>query len=514
MATRQFSLLILASALSAEACNGHASFCQLPFSKFTFPGSHNAGSFDLNIPQQMQDQIEAIDLSHLLGCFFNTHSMNYLEQLNFGMRWFWPDVCTRRSGLDNTLYDCHSGSGVDESALAWGNIFGDNLDVMKDWLSLHLRELLVVAPDNMHYEGPDREKAWVDPFEERFGTCYIIDNVTQPEDLPTPVSTGCVRIAGRPNNNITMGALIDRDLRVVVYPEGWRDMIHSTYGEENSGAMPRDLLKVFQSYGNGQVALAPQSLLSFQVLGAARVPDYSEVVAVASGGSIFDPFTTGNNAVQAIKQTDVRCVEEMAEKHNTELLQDDSNPYRYFTEKECPDSPCGCLGYKSPIEPIHQKVLDLGHSIIVVNNDYSDHGDKSHIADVVRRMNFANLRRWALEPEPVRTWWDCKWPIMVGILVPLTLFACGLCYGLLICAYPERYGLWIRKAWERHQTARALNRVGREQGREEAMAYLRSAQGGASPEANPVMMGMTSVAPPPAVANNGNSGFYQAKETE
>lgn len=149
--------------------------------------------------------------------------------------------------------------------------------------------------------------------------------------------------------------------------------------------------------------------------------------------------------------------------------QDDSHPHTYFADKECPDSPCGCLGYQSPLEPIHQRFLDQGHQIMVVTNDYSDTwfprfemtmfgwvmavmvicsgmsisawlfhsyfsciqhflalmgttgslgvslaqlkteelGEKQHVAQVTRRMNFANLRRWTSAPEPVKTWYDC-----------------------------------------------------------------------------------------------------------
>eukprot|EP00435_Cladocopium_sp_Y103_P023622 s1404_g5.t1 len=229
----------------------------------------------------------------------------------------------------------------------------------------------------------------------------------------------------------------------------------------------------------------------------------------------YDPIWPVVAGLGALKKTDLRCVERMAESYNTDLFQDDSNPHEYFTDKECENSICGCLGYldllkmmiflhfphgnpesmrdifwvpqiqgyQSPMEPIHQRFLDQGHSEV---------GEKQSLPQLAQRMNFANLRRFLDQPEPVRTWWDCNWPAVVGVSVPLTLM----------------------KAWERHQEALAQKRMGREQGREEARAYLRNANGygaGAAPEGT--VVGVVGVAPPAAGQMNEN-GWYQAKETE
>ena len=37
-----------------------------------------------------------------------------------------------------------------------------------------------------------------------------------------------------------------------------------------------------------------------------------------------------------------------------------------------------------------------------------------------------------------------NWPAVVGVCVPLMLVCCCCCYAMMICLYPERYGLWIR----------------------------------------------------------------------
>lgn len=505
-------LVVFSSILGVEACNGHASFCMLPFNQFTFPGTHNSGSFSLNIPEIIEDNIPLVDVNAILSCYYDCHHMNYLEQLNFGIRFFFPDVCIRDGiGEPTTLYDCHSSSGTNAKGLAWNNKFAYSLQVMKDWLSVHTRQLLVVTPDDMHANVASKEEMWANAFAEKFGTCFDIHHTTVVSELPQQSETSCVRMLGRPGDNITMGDLIDRNLRMVVFTVGWRDVIATTWTPEaNTGAKSKDLLEHIDKYSRGLQPLAPKSWMAFSVYGAASPPDFSMV----DMSKPYDPIWPVMVGVDAMKKTDLRCVEKMAESYNTDLFQDDSNPYEYFTEKECENSICGCLGYKSPLEPIHQRLLDQGHSVLLVMGDYSEMGEKTSLPQLTQRMNFANLRRFLDQPEPVKTWWDCNWPAVVGVCVPLMLVCCCCCYAMMICLYPERYGLWIRKAWERHQEALAQKRMGREQGRKEARAYLRNANGygaGAVPEGT--VVGVVGVAPPPAAQMNHN-GWYQAKETE
>lgn len=97
----------------------------------------------------------------------------------------------------------------------------------------------------------------------------------------------------------------------------------------------------------------------------------------------------------------------MATRYNAALLQDDSQPHVYFSENDCPDAPCGCLGYQSPLEPIHQKLLDNGHHIFTIWTDYHEMGEGQSLPQVTRRMNLATLRRLQSQPEPIKTWWDC-----------------------------------------------------------------------------------------------------------
>ena len=503
----------------AAACNGDASFCSLPLTMFTFAGTHNSGSFNLNIPEVIKDDIPLIDINSILSCFYDVHHMNYLEQLNFGIRFFFPDVCTRASGFAGVFYDCHSSSGTNEEGLGWGTIFGDNLDVMKDWLSLHTRELLMVAPDNMHADLANPNQDWFDLFGSKFGgSCFVIDSTTVLADLPTKSETSCARIAGRPIDNITMGELIDRNLRVLVL--GTTDtftVIKSTYDPVvNAGAKSADLLKQFEDYSRGIIPLAPQSLLKLTVYGSARAPDFSQVDMSRPDDPIWPVVAVGSE----LGNTDLRCVERQATSYNTDLLQDDSHPHTYFADKECPDSPCGCLGYQSPLEPIHQRLLDQGHQVMVVTNDYSELGEKQHVAQVTRRMNFANLRRWTSAPEPVKTWYDCNWKMVVAIVAPSFILFCCCFYWTIVWLFPKSHGKWARTAWMQRQDLHARKRIARERGREEAQAYLRNAQGGGltptTPEAQSVGANwVTGVAPVAAAPiNNNPHGFYQAKDTE
>ena len=111
------------------ACNGISSFCELPFTRFTFPGTHNSGAFSLDIPDILPDDVPGVDVNEALRCMFENHDMNFLEQLNFGIRSFNLDLCHHAETPD-VLYNCH-GSGAQT---AWGDEFTKDLDAIHTWL--------------------------------------------------------------------------------------------------------------------------------------------------------------------------------------------------------------------------------------------------------------------------------------------------------------------------------------------------------------------------------------------
>lgn len=379
-----------------------------------------------------------------------------------------------------------------------------------------------MAPANVHseydrYDYAETDRKWFALFGEKFsGPCVQIGADANVSTLPSKAETTCVHITGRPPDSITMGELIDRNLRMMVFSRASEAevLVNTWEATVNVGANSKDLLEHLEMYADGLKPLMPNSLIRFAMIGAASEPDFTNMKACRD----MDPICNAMMAKASMEEMDFRCVERMATSYNTDLLQDDTHPYTYFTGKECPDTPCGCLGYQSPLEVAHQKLLDQGHRLIVIETDYHELGEKHSIIQVTRRMNEANLRRLENQPELARTWWDCNWIAVLCVSLPSVILCLCCCYGCLICLYPEHYGLWIRRAWERHQDVRAMKRVAREAGREEARAYLRNANGNEVHEApsswvNPQSVGVTSVAPP-AAAVQVDQGYYNAKETE
>lgn len=89
-------LVVFSSILGVEACNGHASFCMLPFNQFTFPGTHNSGSFSLNIPEIIEDNIPLVDVNAILSCYYDCHHMIVIH-LQAPMRKVWPGTTNLRT---------------------------------------------------------------------------------------------------------------------------------------------------------------------------------------------------------------------------------------------------------------------------------------------------------------------------------------------------------------------------------------------------------------------------------
>ncbi len=64
----------------------------------------------------------------------------------------------------------------------------------------------------------------------------------------------------------------------------------------------------------------------------------------------------------------------------------------------------------NPHNPRHPTFCRLGTTSLGVwlaQLKTEELGEKQHVAQVTRRMNFANVRRWTSAPEPVKTWYDC-----------------------------------------------------------------------------------------------------------
>jgi len=465
------SLLSVSLLHPALGCNGKGDFCDLPFTKYTFAGSHNANAYDLTLPDIIKEDIPLVEVNNILRGYYENHDLDLRQQLNFGIRAFMVDLCdnvdTPGSG---PLLNCHGPKGQ----AAFRGKFEDDLDSVVEWLSLHPRELIVLSPDNIPSRAGTR---WQEIMKTKFGglgtgtSCMEIDGTTDVSSWSARSQVSCALMTAVPNDNITMGALVDLNLRVVVWPEGWRSLFYSTYDPKiQPGATVEKLLDDFMAYANGQkVSFLGRGIGTgylFQVLGSAKFPDFS------MWNSCPDPICKAAAMKQLKEDLAIDSVKGLSTRLNAGLLQDDTTPHEHESEEQCPDYACGCLGYRSPLEVVHQKLLENGDAIQAIFVDYPEVGEKSNVAHATARMNEASLRHLRGEDEPGADWWSCHWQPVVAVSTPSLLFILCALYVFLMCRYPDRWGVCIWNQWKAYKARVAARKEGEERGREEARAYL------------------------------------------
>eukprot|EP00437_Effrenium_voratum_P044424 CAMPEP_0181480330 /NCGR_PEP_ID=MMETSP1110-20121109/43744_1 /TAXON_ID=174948 /ORGANISM="Symbiodinium sp., Strain CCMP421" /LENGTH=522 /DNA_ID=CAMNT_0023605795 /DNA_START=165 /DNA_END=1733 /DNA_ORIENTATION=+ len=429
------------------------------------------------MPDLIKVEIPGVKEDNVMKCYFENHRMTYLQQLDYGARFFMIDVCTRESGEANTFYDCHSGSGADEHTMGWRSEgFKASMTVFAEWLSVRTTELVALAPDNMYYKsGTPGNTIWMNLFAQATGNpCESITASTELSSLTFHSTLTCAILSGRPKDELTMGELIKRNIRLIGYMDSWRSVLTSSYGGHNSGNSVESVMQDFDKYATGEKPEGENVLLAWQVLSAMKIPDFGPINACD------DVLCKTSKAVALLGETDTSCVYDIAKKLNSVMLQDDDSPYEFFLDKECPDTPCGCRGYQSPLERTHQLVLDRGHLVQAVFVDFMDEGEKQNLIHLTTRMNHANLRRVNGQAEPGKTWWDCYGVVATtfGVLLAIATICGG--YAYLAHLYPKKYGVWIRKSWKRYQKHRKemdkKRQEAKQKGREEAAEYLRDNQ--------------------------------------
>jgi len=103
---------------------------------------------------------------------------------------------------------------------------------------------------------------------------------------------------------------------------------------------------------------------------------------------------------------------------------ENTNEERYYTDDaaDACEGTCGCYGYKSQVEAIHQGLLNRGHNIFAIDVDYTEYGD---VGGMAMRMNHANVRRLTGQLEPGTPATQCAW--FIGLMVGLSVLVFGLC---------------------------------------------------------------------------------------
>ena len=444
----------------ARACNGAASFCDLPLTKAAFATTHNSGAFKLDIPELVKEDIPGVNVNDALKCYYENHDMDFVQQLNFGIRGFNLDLCLDEDH-PGIYFNCHGnppGMGLD---------FSKDLDRFVDFLALHTEEVVVLTAGNFKL-GLNAGKQWEDLIGSKFGgQCIELNEGTNVSQWEPRSHTSCLVVRSRPSDNVTLAALVNNNLRVVVWPEGWKfqSWVHSTYDPTvNPGATSSSLMKDFNKYATGekpQGGLNRSSSLVLNIIGAPKLPSTAKL------NKCKDIFCKTAAATDMVDEIELSCIKTMSRRFNGYLLQGDAASHEFFTDDTCPQYDCGCLGYKSPIEVLHQKLLKMGHAVHLISVDYPEKGTNSDVAHVARRLNEATVRYFNAEDELGAEWWSCHFNMVAGVAV-----GCGLVLLCAVCCLLARYGSCFRRQREAYQKRVKAREEGRERGLEEARLQM------------------------------------------
>ncbi|KAI9597245.1 PLC-like phosphodiesterase [Syncephalis fuscata] len=135
---QSFSLFVLAATVLSLTslvepanvpmiCNGSADYCDLPFNRYTFPGTHNSAAYDLHVGCPMTGKCEGMSKS-FASCFWENQPRYFLrEQLNDGIRLFDIDTCV---ASNNEVLTCHGEKGT----RALGTTLDEHLQHVKQFL--------------------------------------------------------------------------------------------------------------------------------------------------------------------------------------------------------------------------------------------------------------------------------------------------------------------------------------------------------------------------------------------
>lgn len=393
-------------------CNGSPYYCELPLDQYTFAGAHNAGAHDLSAPSKYFLQTPGITT-----CYFQNHNQGIKGMLEAGMRFFSFDLC-RRSSEPTKIYSVHAMNG-DEAFQAYGESWDTTLKIIKYWLIMNPREIVMIRHEDMWpneiQDGPTEAH-----MQDVFGSCADM-NMSAP--VSDDVSPRCMYWGAYPPDPeaMTLGRLIDTRRRLI-YVKEQKDTsaeIEQTWfggygGITNKGLADR-FVQVARDLSNRTKRYNPQ----------VRV---HQILFAVFRGIVAPDFSNG-----AVSFGNLACNSYIAQFTNDEFFPPNSYPINLTADFSQCDSEC--LGYRSPTEVAHQYVLDRGYSVTAVILDYEEYGD---FVATVHRMNEANLRRFWGQPEPSKppvVWTMPAW--LQAILAVGILFVIFVAVGLVLRRKPH-----------------------------------------------------------------------------
>jgi hypothetical protein len=132
---------------ATTACNGSPLFCSLPFTHFTFPGTHNSGAFNLTTSGYLQHGLLTDTLLHnatkrnnLAECMFCNQRYPISGQLERGIRSLDIDYCY----VNGSFWNCHAPNDHFETVMGMGPEFIASLVAVKQFLESHPQEVVVI----------------------------------------------------------------------------------------------------------------------------------------------------------------------------------------------------------------------------------------------------------------------------------------------------------------------------------------------------------------------------------
>eukprot|EP00928_Gymnodinium_smaydae_P094660 TRINITY_DN7984_c0_g1_i1.p1 TRINITY_DN7984_c0_g1~~TRINITY_DN7984_c0_g1_i1.p1 ORF type:complete len:383 (-),score=34.38 TRINITY_DN7984_c0_g1_i1:710-1858(-) len=372
-------LFLCVESVQGDKCNGASEFCSLSVFDYTFPATHNAGSYKLTTPANLKSKwYLGMGGDVIKSCYYENHNLDVTGQLNTGIRAFSIDFCGKKAETGDWL--CH-GQYDDEGYIAFGGGLREYFGQIKSWLTSNPREVIVLLVENVKRTDSLR---WFRAVKSVFGSCrtsydYAVFGNSQ--------SLGCVWLKKTKTygDDMTLGNLIASGHRVLV--TDWMVVATTSWSKAANEGLNTE--RLYSHLSDWTKSNMDKPMLAWYVFATLHIPDFTQ--------SKFPSLT----------QTSVRCNQAYSQDVNSFFFPADSaeNVHPSLGAAPCYGT-CGCLGYKSRLEALHQSILDKGKNIMFVMADYTNYG---HFTETIRRMNFATVRRRQSINEPGTPRHKCGW---------------------------------------------------------------------------------------------------------
>lgn len=429
-----FLLALFLGIVRAGACNGDSAFCSMSLYDFTFAGTHNTGSYNLAIPPDFASKGPGIG-EFVRSCYYTNHEHDVTQQLDNGIRFLLPDICHCgpesaagvAGGADAVPWICHA-QGWKRGGQAYGETVVVFMTKVKEWLTRNPNEVVLLFLSDTQIWEKGIQISWLDPLKAVFGDCVDVRNSTvAPLQCMWWVSE---ETAGNMSSQLTLQNLISTGRRLITIPNKIQELpgFQYSWGAANSGY---DLDVMYGHVENWAMERTDQGKkhigMVLDIFGTIKAPtidfDFTKLIA------------TGNLVAAMNIGGDVRCNRAISKDYNEFFFPGDlQEPKHQVTTANGCEGTCGCIGYRSKLEVLHQTILDRGHNIMGVQVDYGNFGD---IAATVKRMNFATFRRRNGDAEPGIPVHKCPW--FIGLIVSLSIIVClGPIVALMLCLSTEQ----------------------------------------------------------------------------